>query len=336
MLTETPCARACRFPDHLTSDNISVGLSNILCKMKPMRERDQRFPRLIGRRQVLKTAAVTSAVLAVGGAVVEAVRTWQALHPPRIRYDVFLSATATAASEQGLATTLRPVGPFTKERIQTVARNTGIVLLKLTDNTTILRSACLAQGQDGLYLVTSLHQPFQGNAVGAVKESAAVDTVLFGRPRIDNSFTEIAARKCTFASGGSKKIPQDVALIGVPQATFSSLEIPADGIPIRDDFIPRTGDPVLFAGYPKEFHDPNLLRSITQGSVTWITDTTRDQPYTWGFTGLAAIGSSGGPVCAIVNGQLTGVGVTTQSTAYVEEVIASSIPFSKLRTALAV
>jgi hypothetical protein len=149
-------------------------------------------------------------------------------------------------------------------------------------------------------------------------------------------FTEIAASKCTFASGGSIQIPQDVAFIGVPQAPFSSLELPADGIPIREDFMPRTGDPVLFAGYPDEFRDPNLLRSITQGSVTRITDTQRAQPYTWGFTGLAALGSSGGPVCALVNGQLTGVGVTTQSTVYVEEVIASSIPFSKLRTALAV
>ncbi len=274
--------------------------------------------------------------MAVGGACVEAVQTWQALHPPRIRYDVFLAATATAASAQGLETTLRPDGPFTKEMMQTVARNTGIVMLKLTDNTTILRSACLAHGQDGLSIVTSLHRPFQGNAVGAVKASAAVDTVLFGRPRIDTAFTAIAASKCTFASGGSKQIPQDVALIGVPQAPFSSLELPADGIPIREDFIPSTGDPVLYAGYPDEFRDPNLLRSLTQGSVTRITDTQRDHPYTWGFTGLAALGSSGGPVCALVNGQLTGVGVTTQSHTYVEEVIASSIPFSKLRTALAV
>jgi hypothetical protein len=199
--------------------------------MKPMKERDQRFPRVIGRRQVLETALVTSAVLAVGGAFVEAVRTWQALHPSRIGYDVFLSATATAASEQGLETTLRPEGPFTQEMIQTVLRNTGCVILKLTDNTGILRSACLAQGQGGLYIVTALHRPSLGNAIGAVKESAAVDTVLFGRPRIDNSFTEIDASKCTFASGGSQAIPQDVALISVPQAPFSSLEVPADGIP---------------------------------------------------------------------------------------------------------
>jgi hypothetical protein len=315
---------------------MGVGLRNIVCTMTPMREKDQRVPRRIGRRQVLTTAAVTSAVLAVGGALVEAVQTWQALHPPRIRYDVFLAATATAASAQGLATTLRPEGPFTKEMMQTVSRNTGIVMLKLTDTRTILRSACLAQGQDGLYILTSLHRPFQGNAVGAVKTSAAVATVLFGRPRIDTSFTAIAASKCTFVSGGSKQIPQDVALIGVPQAPFSSLELPADGIPIREDFIPRTGDPVLYAGYPDEFRDPNLLRSLTQGSVTRITDTQRAQPSTWGFTGLAALGSSGGPVCALVNGHLTGVGVTTQSITYVEEVIASSIPFSKLRTALAV
>src|SRR5258706_2193785 len=315
---------------------MGVGLSNIVCTMKPMREKDRRFPRLLGRRQVLTTAAVTSEGVAVGGAVVAAVQTWQALHPPRIRYDVFLAATATAASAQGLATTLRPAGPFTKEMIQSVSRNTGIVMLKLTDNTTVLRSAYLVQGQDGLYIVTSLHRPFQGNAVGAVKASPAVDTVLFGLPRIDTSFTEIAASKCTFVSGGSKQFPQDVALIGVPQAPFSSLELPADGMPIRDDFIPRTGDPVLFAGYPDEFRDPHLLRSITQGSVTRITDTQRAQPYTWGFTGLAALGSRGGPVCALVNGHLAGVGVTTQSITYVEEVIASSIPFSKLRTALAV
>jgi hypothetical protein len=275
-------------------------------------ERDQRFPRRIGRRRVLKTAAVTSAVVAVGGAFVEAVRTWQALHPPRIRYDALLAATATAASEQGLETTLRPDGPFTQEMIQTALRNTGIVMLKLTDNTTLQRSACLAQGQDGLYIVTSLHKPFQGNAVGAYKESAAVDTVLFGRPRVDTSLIEIDASKCTFASGGSKDIPQDVALIGVPQAPFSLLEIPADGIPISDDFMPRTGDPILFAQYPNALHAPNLLRSITLGSVTRITDTPSDQPYTWGFAGLAALGSSGGPVWAIVNGQLTGVGVTTQ------------------------
>src|SRR5258706_1348421 len=332
---------------------MGVGLRNIVCTMTPMREKDQRVPRRIGRRQVLTTAAVTSAVLAAGGALVEAVQTWQALHPPRIRYDVFLAATATAASARGLATTLRPEGPFTKEMMQTVSRNTGIVMLKLTDTRTILRSACLAQGQDGLYILTSLHRrkyvetilayiltslhrPFQGNAVGAVKTSAAVATVLFGRPRLDTSFTAIAASKCTFASGGSKQIPQDVALIGVPQAPFSSLELPADGIPIREDFIPRTGDPVLYAGYPDEFRDPNLLRSLTQGSVTRITDTQRAQPSTWGFAGLAALGSSGGPVCALVNGHLTGIGVTTQSITYVEEVIASSIPFSKLRTALAV
>ncbi len=270
------------------------------CKVSPMKEREQRFPRRIGRRRVLKTAAVTSAVVAVGGAVVEAVRTWQALHPSRIQYDLFLAATATAASEQGLATTLRPDGPFTREMIQTVLRNTGFVLLKLTDNTTIGRSAYLVQGQGDLYIVTSVHRPFLGNAVG------------------------------------SKEIPQDVALIGVPQAPFSSLEVPADGMPIRDDFIPSSGDPVLFAGYPNEFHAPNLLRSITQGSVSHITDTERDQPYTWGFTGLAALGSSGGPVCALVNGQLTGVGVTTQTKAYFEEVMASSIPLSTLRTALAV
>ena len=305
-------------------------------KVSPMKEREQCFPKRIGRRRVLTTAAVTSAVVAVGGAFVEAVRTWQALHPSRIQYNLFLAATATAASAQGLATTLRPDGPFTREMIQTVLRNTGFVLLKLTDNTTIGRSAYLVQGQGGLYIVTSVHRPFLGNAVGAVKASAAVATVLFGRPRIDTSFTEMAASRCTFASGGSKEIPQDVALIGVPQAPFSSLEVPADGMPIRDDFIPSTGDPVLFAGYPNEVHAPNLLRSITQGSVSHITDTARDQPYTWGFTGLAALGSSGGPVCALVNGQLTGVGVITQTKAYFEEVSASSIPLSTLRTALAV
>jgi hypothetical protein len=304
--------------------------------MQPMKERDRRFPRRIGRRQALKAAAVTSAVLAVGGAAVEAVRTWQALHPPRIQYDALLAATATAASEQGLETTLTAEGPFTEMMIQTALRNTGIVMLKLTDNRTIIRSACLAQGQDGLYIVTSLHRPFQGNAVGAVIASAAVATVIFGRPQIDTSLTEIDASKCTFASGGSKAIPQDVALIGVPQASFSSLEVPADGIPISDDFVPRTGDPVLYAGYPNALHAPILLRSITLGDITRITDTQGDQPYTWGFTGLAALGSSGGPVCALVNGQLTGVGVTTQSKTYVEEVVASSIPFSKLRTVLAV
>jgi hypothetical protein len=127
-----------------------------------------------------------------------------------------------------------------------------------------------------------------------------------------------------------------VALIGVPQVPFASLEVPAGGIPIGDDFIPRTGDPIVFAGYPNEVHAPNLLRSITQGNVTHITDTEGDQPYTWGFVGLAALGSSGAPVCALMNGQLTGVGVITQTKVYVEEVIASSIPFSKLRIALAI
>ena len=184
---------------------MGVGLRNIVCTMTPMRAKDQRVPRRIGRRQVLTTAAVTSAVLAVGGALVEAVQTWQALHPPRIRYDVFLAATATAASAQGLATTLRPEGPFTKEMMQTVARNTGIVMLKLTDTRTILRSAWLAQGQDGLYIVTSLHRPFQGNAVGAVKASAAVATVLFGRPRIDQSLPKLPQASARLLQAGQYK-----------------------------------------------------------------------------------------------------------------------------------
>src|SRR5260370_31840821 len=120
-------------------------------------------------------------------------------------------------------------------------------------------------------------------------------------------------------------MPQDVALIGVPQAPFSSLEVPADGMPIRDDFIPSTGDPVLFAGYPNEFHAPNLLRSITQGSVSHITDTERDQPSTWGFTGLAALGSSGGPGCALVSGQLTAERVIIQTKACFAEFNLSSL-----------
>src|SRR5258705_13569705 len=104
---------------------MGVGLRNIVCTMTPMREKDQRVPRRIGRRQVLTTAAVTSAVLAAGGPLGEAVQTWQALHPPRIRYDVFLTATATAASPRGVATTLRPQRPFTKEMMPTISRNTG-------------------------------------------------------------------------------------------------------------------------------------------------------------------------------------------------------------------
>jgi hypothetical protein len=286
--------------------------------------------REVTRRRVVGAGAMTAALLLLGGAVYKA---WQTFHPQPFPYDADLSATATAATHQGLETTLTAETPFTNEMIQKVRDNTGILILEFTNGARAVRSGWLAQGpSEGINLVTIVHDGLGGNTVGPNGKSTVIKSVLFIRPYRDQFLVD--ASKCTFAVGLSKRIPQDVALINVSTVNIPHAEIPVDGIPFKDKYTPRIGEPVLFAGYPDEFKNPtNLLLSITEGDVTHVSDI--DSSYEWGIKGLAAIGSSGGPGLAIIDGQLTGVGVVIQSEKYNEEIILSSLPLNDLHNSLA-
>src|SRR5215472_17878650 len=98
----------------------------------------------IGRRNLLSWVVLTAAGFSVAGAIYEIWRSWQELHPQPFPYEPLLSATATAATNEGLATTLKPKEPFTAEMIQQVRNNTGIVFLELNDGTMLRHSAWLA------------------------------------------------------------------------------------------------------------------------------------------------------------------------------------------------
>src|SRR5215469_4861000 len=109
------------------------------------------------RRNLLRWVVLTGAGLSVAGALYEIWRTWLELHSQPFPYESLLSATATAASTAGLATTLNPEEPCTAEMIQQVRNNTGLVFLELNDGTMIGRSAWLARRgalEGGYHIVT--------------------------------------------------------------------------------------------------------------------------------------------------------------------------------------
>jgi hypothetical protein len=296
------------------------------------RPRDQRT---IGRRVFLaRAAALILAGGTVAGAMCEAWRTWQALHPQPFPYDPRLSATATAA--EGLETTLKAEAPFTPEMIQQTLRNTGMVILTLNEGPPVIRSAWLAKGPgEGYNIVTTAHDAPGPETILPNGQSTAIKTVSFIRPYLDASFVEVEARKCTIAVGRSTQIPEDVTLVTIPMADFPFKQDPLpDGVPFQDSYVPKVGDRVLFAGYPTQFEDhPSFLRSKTYGDVAPVTNTY--PPNRWGIDGLASPGSSGSPVFAVVSGHLTGVGVISQRKVYSEEIVVSSLPLNKLRNSIA-
>ena len=269
----------------------------------------------------------------MAGAIYEVWRTWLELHPQPFPYDPFLSATATAATKEGLATTLKPEEPFTAEMIQHVRNNTGLVFLELNDGTMIGRSAWLAQGGalgEGYHIVTSEHA-----APGEDTIAKVVKRVHFGRPNKDASFLTVDASTCQLAAGRSSQIPQDVDLISVPEEAFSSLQ-DADGIPFINQHTPNIGDAVLYASYPIILENKqNLLLSILGGEVTHVIrfDGLPDR-YSWGFKGIGGTNSSGGLVAAVVDGKFVAVGVIGDRAKYSETLIASSLPLNQLHNAI--
>jgi hypothetical protein len=286
--------------------------------------------REVTRRRLVGAGAMTAALLLLGGALY---RAWQVLHPQPFPYDADLSATATAATEEGLQTTLRAESPFTDEMIQEVLDNTGTLIIEFKNGATAVRSGWLAQGPGkGIDIVTIVHDGLGGNTVGPNGKSTVIKNIRFIRPHVDEF--SVDADKCTFFVGQSPRIPQDVALINVPTVYLPPLNAPASGIPFKDNYKPTRGKPVLFAGIPSEFlNRANPLLSITEGGVTQVSDI--DSSYEWGFKGIAAIGSSGGPVCVAESGQLTGVGVVIQAETYTEELVASSLPLNDLHNSIA-
>jgi hypothetical protein len=286
--------------------------------------------RTIRRRSLLKAGVLSFTAAAVGGAAYEAWRTWQALHPHPFPYEAQSAATATAAASEGLTTTLVPVGQFTSEMIQEVLNNIGIVILELTNGQRIIRSAWLAQGPgNGYNIVTSLHEASNGSSLS---DGRSIKNVLFGRPHIDQSFVEADARKCKIASGGSKEVPQDVALITIPRENFNfKTDTPPEGTHFIDGYPPRINSLILFAGYPNLFkNSSNLLLSTSDGGQAPVISV--NSAYEWGIKGLVSLGSSGEPVFAVVNGQLTGIGVVSGSDLYYEVGLVSSLPLNKLRS----
>jgi hypothetical protein len=288
----------------------------------------------ISRRNLLSWVVLTGAGLSVAGAIYEIGRTWLELHSQPFPYDSLLSATATAATREGLATTLQPEAPFTAEMIQQVRNNTGIVFLELNDGTMLRRSAWLAQGGalgEGFHIVTAAH-----DAPGEDTIAKVVNRVHFGRPNKDASFIAVDASTCQLAAGKSSTIPQDVDLISVPEGAFSSLK-DADGIPFIDRHTPNIGDAVLHASYPIILENTqNLLLSILGGNVTHVIriDDLPDR-YTWGIKGIAATFSSGGLVAAVVDGTLVAVGVISQRAASSEALIVSSLALNQLHNSIA-
>jgi hypothetical protein len=286
------------------------------------------------RRNLLRWVVLTGAGFSVAGATYEIWRTWDELHPQPFAYEPFLSATATAATGEGLASTLQPEALFTAEVIQQVRNNTGIVFLELNDGTMLRHSAWLAQGGalgEGYHIVTAAHDYPGEDAIAKV-----VKRVHFGRPNQDASFLTVEASTCTLAAGKSSNIPQDVDLISVPEEAFSSLQ-DADGIPFIDRHTPNIGDAVLYASYPIILDNTqNLLLSILGGDVTHVIRFA-DLPdrYSWSIKGIAGTYSSGGLVAAVIDGTLVAVGVITRRAEYSEALIVSSLPLNQLQNSTA-
>jgi hypothetical protein len=283
----------------------------------------------VSRRNLLKCVVVTGAGVSVAGAIYELWRTWLELHPQPYPYDPLLSATATAATKQGLATTLEPEEPFTAEMIQQARNNTGLVFLELYDGTMIGRSGWLATGGElgeGYHIVTSAH-----DAPGEDTIAKVVTRVHFGRPNKDESFITVDASQCTLAAGKSSQIPQDVDLISVPEQAFSSLK-DANGIPFLNRHTPTIGDSVLYASYPIKLENrQNLLLSILGGGVTHVISIDDlSGSYRWSIKGIGGTNSSGGLVAAVVDGRFVAVGVIDQRAEYSETLIASSLPLNQL------
>ena len=270
----------------------------------------------------------------MAGALYEIWRTWLELHPQPFPYDPFLSATATAATDEGLATTLQPEEPFTAEMIQQVLNTTGLVFLELNDGTMIGRSAWLAQGGElgkGYHIVTTAH-----DAPGEDTIAKVVKRVHFGRPNKDGSFITVDASNCQLAAGKTSKIPQDVDLISVPEEAFSSLK-DADGIPFINLHTPKIGDSVVYASYPIILENKqNLLLSLLGGEVTHVIscDDQLDR-YRWGIKGIGGTNSSGGLVAAVVDGKFVAVGVIGQRAKYSEMLLVSSLPLNQLHNSIA-
>jgi hypothetical protein len=288
----------------------------------------------ISRRNLLSWIVLTGAGLSVAGAIYEIGRTWLELHSQPFPYDPLLSATATAATREGLVTTLQPEEPFIAEMIQQVRNNTGIVFLELNDGTMIRHSAWLAKGGalgEGYHIVTAAHDYPGEDTIAKVAKR-----VHFGRPNKDASFITVDASICQLAAGKSSNIPQDVDLFSVPEEAFSSLR-DADGIPFIDRHTPRIGDAVLYASYPLILDNKqNLLLSILGGDVTQVISID-DLPdgYRWSIKGIAATSSSGGFVAAVVDGIFVGVGVISQRAEYSETLIVSSLPLNQLHNSIA-
>jgi hypothetical protein len=286
------------------------------------------------RRNLLRWVVLTGAGLSVAGAIYEIWRTWLELHPQPFPYDPLLSATATTATNEGLATTLKPEEPFTAEMIQQVLNNTGLVFLELNDGTMIGRSAWLAIGGElgeGYHIVTTAHDGPGEDTIAKV-----VIRVHFGRPNKDESFITVDASKCKLAAGTSSKIPEDVDLISVPEEAFSSLK-DADGIPFINRHTPKIGDSVLYASYPIIFENKqNLLLSLLGGEVTHVIsiDDLPDR-YRWSIKGIGGTNSSGGLVAAVVDGKYVAVGVISQRAKYSETLIVSSLPLNQLHNSIA-
>jgi hypothetical protein len=290
--------------------------------------------RRISRRTLLSWVVLTGAGVSVAGAIYEIGRAWDELHLQPFPYESFLAATATAATKEGLATTLQPEAPFTAEMIQQVLNNVGLVFLELNDGTMLRHSAWLAQGGafgEGFHIVTAAHDYPGEDTIAMV-----VKRVHFGRPNKDASFLTVDASTCQLAAGKSSTIPQDVDLISVPEEAFSSLK-DADGIPFLDRYTPKVGDAVLYASYPIILENKqNLLLSILGGDVTRVISFA-DLPdrYSWSIKGIGSTYSSGGLVAAVVDGTLVAVGVITRRAAYSETLIVSSLPLDQLQNSTA-
>jgi hypothetical protein len=286
----------------------------------------------ISRRNLLSWVVLTAAGFSVAGAIYEIWKAWQELHPQPFPYDSLLSATATAATKAGRATTLKPEGPFTAEMIQQIRNNTGIVFFELDDGTMLEKSAWLAKGGElgeGYHIVTAEH-----DAPGEDTIAKLVRRVHFGRPNKDASFITVDTSKCNLAAGNSSNIPQDVDLISVPEDAFSSLK-DADGIAFIDRHTPKIGDAVLYASYPIILENTqNLLLSILGGAVTHVISFD-DLPGRWSIKGIGATYSSGGPVVAVVDGEFVAVGVISQRAEYSETLIISSLSLSQLHNSTA-
>ena len=288
--------------------------------------------RRTSRRNVLRWVVLTGAGLSVAGAFYEIWRTWLELHPQPFPYDPFLSATATAATKEGRATTLQPEEPVTAEMIQHVRNNTGLVFLELNDGTMIGRSAWLATGGElgeGYHIVTTEHA-----APGEDTIAKVVKRVHFGRPNKDASFLTVDASICQIAAGNSSTIPEDVDLISVPMEAFSSLQ-DADGMPFINGHTPHIGDAVMYASYPILLENKqHLLLSILGGDVTQVisVDYLSDS-YRWGIKGIGGTNSSGGLVAAVVDGKFVAVGVIGDREKYSETLIVSSLPLNQLHHA---